>query len=89
MWQHVVLCRSSVARSAPDCVCRVLCCYDDDDDDRMIETCRSIFKSFNVNNLSVCIGWCADLVTLRSARCNDKDVNMMFIELCIIVIAEE
>ena len=23
------------------------------DDDRMIETCRSIFKSFNVNNLSV------------------------------------
>ena len=34
-----------------------------DDDDRMIETCRSIFKSFNVNNLSVCIGWCADQVT--------------------------
>ena len=32
MWQHVVLCRSSVARS------------------------------FNVNNLSVCIGWCADQV---------------------------
>ena len=31
-WQHVVLCRSSVARS------------------------------FNVNNLSVCIGWCADQV---------------------------
>jgi len=30
------------------------------DDDRMIETCRSIVKSFNVNNLSVCIGWCAD-----------------------------
>ena len=30
------------------------------DDDRMIETCRSIFKSFNVNYLSVCIGWCAD-----------------------------
>ena len=43
------------------------------DDDRMIETCQSIFKSFNVNNLSVCIGWCADQVTLRSARCNDKD----------------
>ena len=43
------------------------------DDDRMIETCRSIFKSFNVNNLSVCIGWCADQVTLRSARFNDKD----------------
>ena len=43
------------------------------DDDRMIETRRSIFKSFNVNNLSVCIGWCADQVTLRSARCNDKD----------------
>ena len=34
------------------------------DDDRMIETCRSIFKSFNVNNLSVYIGWCADQVTL-------------------------
>ena len=32
------------------------------DDDRMIETCRSIFKSFNVNSLSVCIGWCADQV---------------------------
>ena len=41
---------------------------------RMIETCRSIFKSFNINNLSVCIGWCADQVTLRSARCNGKDV---------------
>ena len=26
MWQHVVLCRASVVRSAPDCVCRVLCC---------------------------------------------------------------
>ena len=35
------------------------------DDDRMIETCRSIFKSFNVNNLSVCIGWCADQVMLK------------------------
>ena len=23
MWQHVMLCRSSVARSAPDCVCCV------------------------------------------------------------------
>ena len=33
------------------------------DDDQMIETCRSIFRSFNVNNLSVCIGWCADQVT--------------------------
>ena len=42
------------------------------DDDRMIETCRSFFKSFNVNNLGVCIGWCADQVTLRSARCNGK-----------------
>jgi len=30
----------------------------------MIETCRRIFKSFNVNNLSVCIGWCADQVKL-------------------------
>ena len=35
------------------------------DDDRMIETCRSIFKSFNVNSLSVCIGWCADQVILQ------------------------
>ena len=34
------------------------------DDDRMIETCRSIFKSFNANNLSVCIGWCADQLVL-------------------------
>ena len=49
------------------------------DDDRMIETCRSIFKSFNVNNLSVCIGWCADqgtnanlgqyFATLRGVLC--------------------
>ena len=45
-------------------------------DDRMIETCRSIFRSFNVNNLSVCIGWGADQVTLRSARCNGKDYNI-------------
>ena len=79
IWQHVVLCRSSVVRSAPDCVCRftthtVRCTSDRQlpDDDQMIETCWSIFKSFNVNNLSVCIGWCADQVTLRSARCNDK-----------------
>ena len=42
------------------------------DDDRMIEKCRSIFKCFNVNNLCVCIGWCADQVTLRIARCDDK-----------------
>ena len=48
------------------------------DDDQMIETCRNIFKSFNVNNLSVCIGWCADQVTLRSARCNDKDIDPIF-----------
>ena len=47
------------------------------DDDRMIETCRSIFKSCNINNLSVCIGWCADQVTLRSARCNGKDPSNM------------
>ena len=33
------------------------------DDDRMNEICRNISKSFNVNNLSVCIGWCADQVT--------------------------
>jgi len=33
------------------------------DDDRMIETCRKNFKSFNVNNLSVFIGWCADQAT--------------------------
>jgi len=42
-------------------------------DDRMIEKRRSILKCFNVNNLSVCIVWCADQVTPRSARCNDKD----------------
>ena len=40
----------------------------------MIETCRSVFKSFNIK-LSVCIGWCADRVTLRSARRNDKDCH--------------
>ena len=77
MWQHVVLCRLSVARSAPDCVLGALlatldlhnttCCHiakllyeyqvvnsfnnvilarngQLPDDDRMIETCRSIFK---------------------------------------------
>ena len=44
------------------------------DDDRTIEKCRIIFKSFNINNLSVCIGWCTDQVTLRSARCNNEDV---------------
>ena len=30
-------------------------------------------KSFNINNLSVCVGWCTDQVTLRSARCKEKD----------------
>jgi hypothetical protein len=39
------------------------------DDDRMIETCRSIFKSFNVNNLTVCIGWCAAQVILIGSYC--------------------
>ena len=34
------------------------------DDDRMIETCRSIYKNFKFNNLSVCIGWCADQVII-------------------------
>ena len=34
------------------------------DDDRMIETCRSTFKNFNVNNLSACIGWYADQVKI-------------------------
>ena len=34
------------------------------DDDRMIEICRSIFKSFNINNLSVCIGWCTDQIII-------------------------
>ena len=46
------------------------------DDDRKIETCRSIFKSFNINNLSVCVGWCTDQVTLRSARCKGKDEKL-------------
>ena len=35
------------------------------DDDRMIETCRSIFKSFNINNLSVCTGWCTDQLSVH------------------------
>ena len=55
------------------------------DDDRMIETSRSIFKSFNINNLSVCIGWCTDQVTLRSARCNDKDDYCNCNKLCAFV----
>ena len=43
------------------------------DDDRMIETCQSIFKSFNVNNLSVCIGWCADQVIRQDiSRCDSQ-----------------
>ena len=51
------------------------------DDDRMIEICRSIFKSFNIKNLSVCIGWCTDQVSLRSARCNDKDkINPIYVK---------
>ena len=33
------------------------------DEGRMIETCRSIFKSFNINNLSVCTGWSTDQKT--------------------------
>ena len=78
MWQHVVLCRSSVARSALQAVNvfnNVILARNRQlpDDDGMIETCRSICKSFNVNNLSVCVGWCVDQVTLRSARCNDKE----------------
>ena len=49
----------------------------------------SIFESFNVNNLSVCIGWCADQVTLRSAPCNDKEeehnlIRVQTIEACIV-----
>jgi len=53
------------------------------DDDRMTETCRSIFKSFNVNNISVCIGWCADQVTLNpiSLRC----ILILFSHLCLSV----
>ena len=47
----------------------------DPDDDRMIETCRSIFKSFNVNNLSVCIGWCTDQVT----GYNNNNNEMLYI----------
>ena len=90
IWQHVVLCGSSVARSAPrrctpsdvrptqhdmlphhqiiirkpssDVFNNVILARNRQlpDDNRMIETCRSIFKSFNVNHLSVCTGWCAD-----------------------------
>jgi len=47
------------------------------DGDRVIETCRSIFKSFNRNNLSVCIGWCTDQVTLRSAQYNDIKIFIL------------
>ena len=25
----------------------------------------------------MCIGWCADQVTLRSARCNDRDIKYL------------
>ena len=42
------------------------------DDDRMIETSRSIFKSFNINNLSVCIGWCTDRVNNNNNNNNNK-----------------
>ena len=45
----------------------------------MIEICRRIFKSFNVSNLSVCIVWCTDQATLRSARCNGKGKMFVFI----------
>ena len=30
----------------------------------MTETCRNIFKSFNINNLSLRIGWCTDQVSI-------------------------
>ena len=54
-------------------------------DDRMIETCRSIFKSFNVNNLSVCIGWYAllnvfnNVILARNKQLPDDD---RMIETC-------
>ena len=49
----------------------------------MIETRRSIFKSSNINNLSVCIGWCADQVTVRSARCSDKHLENLYFLLAV------
>ena len=42
------------------------------DDDRMIETCRSICKSFNISNLSVYIGWCTDKCMLQVNTRTDK-----------------
>jgi len=45
------------------------------DDDRLIETRRSIFQSFNVNNLSVCIGWCADQVTRLLSLVSGETAN--------------
>ena len=38
----------------------------------------------------MCIGWCADQVTLRSARCNDKDDQLPccgnFILSCVVFV---
>ena len=43
----------------------------------MIETRRNIFKSFNANDLSVCIGWCADQVNKYDIH---TDSSLMMIE---------
>jgi hypothetical protein len=52
------------------------------EDDRVIETCRSVLKCFNVNfrllktiyvHLLVCY------LKLHNARCNDKDCKGIFI----------
>ena len=51
------------------------------DDDRMNETGRSFFKSFNINNLSVCTGWCTDqviengVINVRKMRLNTSVVT--------------
>jgi len=50
------------------------------DGDRMIETCRSIFKSFNtsINNLSVCIGWCTDQIKMDVG---ELECNALYLDL--------
>jgi len=58
---------------------------------RRIETCRSNFKSFNTNNFMCvhCLVYCTNQVTLRNARCNDKDKDKDFIQYYFILYSVE
>jgi len=51
------------------------------EDNRMIETCRIVFKCFNVNFrlvTTIYVHLLACYVKLQNARCNDKDLQINF-----------